>query len=106
MRPCRPSRQGSERLVDVEDVLRPVTSRAAAVGVVTVWLGKTQGWNIGRTQFLIDLVILSGAAFILSPLDVAWSALSAASMGLITGIWLRPDRYAGFSKLSRSNRER
>jgi uncharacterized membrane-anchored protein YitT (DUF2179 family) len=74
------------------------------VGVVTVWLGRTQGWNIGRTQFLIDLVILAGAAFILSPLDVAWSALSAASMGLITGIWLRPERYAGFSKFSRSNR--
>jgi uncharacterized membrane-anchored protein YitT (DUF2179 family) len=74
------------------------------VGVVTVWLGRTRGWNIGRTQFLIDLVILAGAGFILSPIDLAWSALSAASMGLVTGVWLRPDRYAGFSKFSRSSR--
>lgn len=70
------------------------------VGVATVWLGRTRGWNIGRTQFLIDLVILGASSFILSPINLAWSAFSAASMAVITGLWLRPERYTGYSSFS------
>lgn len=75
------------------------------VGVVTVWLGRTRGWNIGRTQFLIDLVILGASAFVLSPANLAWSALSAASMALVTGLWLRPERYTGYSPFSRGGND-
>jgi len=67
------------------------------IGVVTVWLSRKRGWNIGRTQLLIDIVILAAAAAMMPLVSVAWSTLSAASMGLVTGLWLRPGRYAGFS---------
>lgn len=73
------------------------------VGVVTVWLGQTRGWNIGRTQFLFDLTVLGTSTLMLSPSDVGWSGLSAVTMGVVTGLWLRPGRYSGISPLSRSD---
>jgi uncharacterized membrane-anchored protein YitT (DUF2179 family) len=72
------------------------------VGVLTVWLSRTRGWNIGRTQFLLDLVILSASALVLSPLNLLWSALSAGTMGVVTGLWLRPERYTGFSPFTKA----
>ncbi|MBW4330765.1 YitT family protein [Stakelama sp. CBK3Z-3] len=67
------------------------------IGVVTVWLGRTRGWNIGRTQLLIDCCILAVSALVLPPVNIAFSVLGAAAMGGVTGLWLRPGRYVGFS---------
>ncbi|MBO9724707.1 MAG: YitT family protein [Novosphingobium sp.] len=69
------------------------------VGIVTVWLQQRRGWNIGRSQILIDFAILAASSIFL-PLDkLAWSATSAIGMGVVTALWLRPGRYAGFSPL-------
>ena len=67
------------------------------VGVVTLWLAQARGWNVGRTQICIDLVILGGAAFILPPDRVAGSVVSAVTMGALVYVWHKPGRYAGIS---------
>lgn len=67
------------------------------VGVLTIWLYQKRGWNIGRTQILIDLMILGISALFLPAAAVAWSILSAAAMAAIVFLWHRPGRYAGVS---------
>jgi uncharacterized membrane-anchored protein YitT (DUF2179 family) len=62
-------------------------------GVVTLWLQERRGWNAGRTQILIDLLILIAAIPVVSPARLGWSALSAAAISLILIAWHRPDRY-------------
>lgn len=69
------------------------------IGIVTVWLGQTKGCNIGRTQLLIDIAILAASTLVLPLANIAFSALGAGAMGLVTGVWLRPGRYAGFSEM-------
>lgn len=64
-------------------------------GVVTLWLQRTRGWNAGRSQIAIDVVILALSAPIIGPGPLLWSALSAAAMSLILIAWHRPDRYIG-----------
>lgn len=66
-------------------------------GVVTLWLQDSRGWNAGRTQILLDLVILGASALTL-PLDrLLWSTLSAIAMSNVVYLWHRPGRYNGFS---------
>jgi uncharacterized membrane-anchored protein YitT (DUF2179 family) len=67
------------------------------VGVLTLWLQKTRGWNAGRTQIAIDLVILAAAAFALPLANVLWSLVSAAAMSAIVYLWHRPGRYSATS---------
>lgn len=74
------------------------------VGIVTYWLFLKRGWNIGRSQIAIDFAILGASALFLPADKLAWSAVSAISMGLVTGLWLRPGRYAGFSPLRAARR--
>lgn len=64
-------------------------------GVVTLWLQRTRGWNAGRSQIAIDVVILAISAPVISSLQLLWSALSAAAMSLILIAWHRPGRYIG-----------
>lgn len=64
-------------------------------GVITLWLQRTRGWNAGRTQIAIDVVILAISAPVISGPQLAWSALSAASMSLILITWHRPGLYIG-----------
>lgn len=64
-------------------------------GVLTLWLQRTRGWNAGRSQIAIDVVILAISAPVLTATQLAWSALSAAAMSLILIAWHRPGRYIG-----------
>jgi uncharacterized membrane-anchored protein YitT (DUF2179 family) len=64
-------------------------------GVITLWLQRTRGWNAGRTQIAIDVVILGISVPVLSGGQLAWSALSAAAISLILIAWHRPGRYIG-----------
>ncbi|WP_268795966.1 YitT family protein [Sphingomonas sp. Leaf62] len=65
-------------------------------GVVTLWLQRTRGWNAGRTQIAIDLGILATSFAVVAPVQVAWSALSAAAISGILIAWHRPGRYTGY----------
>ena len=64
-------------------------------GVLTLWLQRTRGWNAGRSQIAIDVVILAISAPVITGTQLAWSALSAAAMSLILIAWHRPGRYIG-----------
>jgi uncharacterized membrane-anchored protein YitT (DUF2179 family) len=64
-------------------------------GVITLWLQNTRGWNAGRTQIAIDVVILAISFPVISHGQLAWSALSAAAISLILIAWHRPGRYIG-----------
>jgi uncharacterized membrane-anchored protein YitT (DUF2179 family) len=64
-------------------------------GVLTLWLQRTRGWNAGRSQIAIDVVILAISAPVLTATQLGWSALSAAAMSLILIAWHRPGRYIG-----------
>jgi uncharacterized membrane-anchored protein YitT (DUF2179 family) len=64
-------------------------------GVVTLWLQRTRGWNAGRTQIALDVVILAAAIPVVSTGQFGWSVLSAAAISLILIAWHRPGRYIG-----------
>ncbi|RZM20110.1 MAG: YitT family protein, partial [Sphingomonas sp.] len=64
-------------------------------GVVTLWLQRTRGWNAGRTQIALDVVILAAAIPVVSTGQLLWSVLSAAAISLILIAWHRPGRYIG-----------
>jgi len=64
-------------------------------GVVTLWLQRTRGWNAGRTQIALDVVILAAAIPVVSTGQLVWSVLSAAAISLILIAWHRPGRYIG-----------
>ncbi|SFC51031.1 YitT family protein [Massilia yuzhufengensis] len=64
-------------------------------GIVTLWLQKKYGINAGRTQVLIDAVILLAALAIVEPVLVGWSSLSAIAMSSMVMAWHRPGRYFG-----------
>lgn len=64
-------------------------------GVLTLWLLRTRGWNPGRTQIAIDVLILAAAIPVVSVEKLGWSALSAAAISLVLIAWHRPDRYIG-----------
>lgn len=63
---------------------------------MTLWLQRTRGWNAGRTQIAIDLAILAASFAVVAPVQVAWSALSAAAISGILIAWHRPGRYTGY----------
>jgi uncharacterized membrane-anchored protein YitT (DUF2179 family) len=65
-------------------------------GVITLWLQKKHGINAGRTQLIIDTVILLLAMSVIAPNRLAWSALSAFSMSAMVIAWHRPGRYIGY----------
>lgn len=64
-------------------------------GIVTLWLQKKYGINAGRTQVMIDSVILLLALGLAAPHLVAWSALSAVAMSSMVMVWHRSGRYFG-----------
>ena len=64
-------------------------------GIVTLWLQKKYGINAGRTQVMIDGVILLVALAIVSPELVGWSSLSAIAMSSMVMAWHRSGRYFG-----------
>jgi uncharacterized membrane-anchored protein YitT (DUF2179 family) len=64
-------------------------------GIVTLWLQKQYNINAGRTQIMIDSVILALALLLVAPHLVAWSALSAVAMSGMVMAWHRAGRYFG-----------
>ena len=64
-------------------------------GVITLWLQRTRGWNAGRTQIGLDVLILAAAIPVVSGKQLAWSVLSAVAISLILIAWHRPGRYIG-----------
>lgn len=64
-------------------------------GIVTLWLQKKYGINAGRTQVMIDAVILLVALALVAPQLVGWSALSAVAMSSMVMAWHRAGRYFG-----------
>jgi uncharacterized membrane-anchored protein YitT (DUF2179 family) len=64
-------------------------------GIVTLWLQKKYGINAGRTQVMIDGVILLAALSVVAPERVSWSALSALAMSSMVMVWHRAGRYFG-----------
>lgn len=68
-------------------------------GVMAIWLQRRFGWPIGRTQILVDVVILGLSALILDPAQLVWSALCAFIMGAIVYLWHRPGIYSGSSRM-------
>ena len=65
-------------------------------GVVTLWLFKRYGINAGLSQISFDIVILLVSLSVVSPLRLAWSAVSAIAISGILIAWHRPGRYTGF----------
>ena len=70
-------------------------------GVLTIWLNRKFSWPVGRSQILVDVVVLGLSAAILAPMQLAWSALCALVMGAVVYLWDRPGRYAGMSQMQR-----
>ncbi|MBQ5950332.1 YitT family protein [Massilia sp. ST3] len=64
-------------------------------GIVTLWLQKRYAINAGRTQVMIDSVILMVALTMVEPERVGWSALSAVAMSSMVMAWHRAGRYFG-----------
>lgn len=64
-------------------------------GVLTLWLYKRHGINAGLTQIAMDCVILAISLVVISPAQLAWSALSAAAISGVLIAWHRPGRYTG-----------
>jgi uncharacterized membrane-anchored protein YitT (DUF2179 family) len=64
-------------------------------GIVTLWLQKKYAINAGRSQVLIDSVILLAALAIVAPERVGWSSLSAVAMSSMVMAWHRSGRYFG-----------
>jgi len=64
-------------------------------GIVTLWLQKKYNINAGRTQVMIDSVILLLALGLVAPQLVGWSALSAIAMSSMVMAWHRAGRYFG-----------
>ena len=65
-------------------------------GVLTLWLQRERGWNAGRTQIALDVVILALAIPVVSAQQLGWSILSAAAISGILIAWHRPGRYTGY----------
>jgi uncharacterized membrane-anchored protein YitT (DUF2179 family) len=65
-------------------------------GVLTLWLQRTRGWNAGRTQIALDVVILAIAIPVVAADRLGWSILSAAAISGILIAWHRPGRYTGY----------
>lgn len=64
--------------------------------ILSLWLYKARGINVGIVALVIDLVILTAAAFIVTPIILMWSTISAVAIHLTLFAWHRPGRYIGY----------
>jgi len=64
--------------------------------ILSLWLYRTRGINVGVVALAIDLVILTAAAFVVAPMILLWSAVSAVAIHLTLFAWHRPGRYIGY----------
>lgn len=64
--------------------------------ILSLWLYRTRGINVGIVALCADLIILTAAAFTVTPYILFWSVLSAMSIHLTLFAWHRPGRYIGY----------
>ncbi len=64
--------------------------------ILSLWLYRTRGINVGIVALVLDLVILTAAAFTVTPLILFWSAVSAVAIHATLFAWHRPGRYIGY----------
>ncbi|MDR3525875.1 MAG: YitT family protein [Rhizomicrobium sp.] len=64
--------------------------------ILSLWLYRTRGINVGIVALVIDGVILTAAAFTVTGYVLLWSALSAVAIHMTLFAWHRPGRYIGY----------
>lgn len=64
--------------------------------ILSLWLYRTRGINVGVVALVMDLIILMAAAFTVTPLTLFWSTVSAVAIHLTLFTWHRPGRYIGY----------
>ncbi|GAA0543664.1 uncharacterized membrane-anchored protein YitT (DUF2179 family) [Rhizomicrobium palustre] len=64
--------------------------------IVSLWFYRSRGINVGVTALVIDLMILTAAAFTVNAVTLFWSVLSAVAIHLTLFAWHRPGRYIGY----------
>lgn len=68
-------------------------SSLGGFGVVSLYLQETRGWRAGTVQMVLDGVILLGSVFIVSPMLIGVSLVSALVLNLTLATNHRQDRY-------------
>jgi uncharacterized membrane-anchored protein YitT (DUF2179 family) len=68
---------------------------AGGTGVLCLYLQQEKGINAGKTQLLVDALIISSALFFIDPTKIFYSVLSAAAMSLVMVSNHKPERYLG-----------
>lgn len=64
--------------------------------ILSLWLYRVRGINVGITALVMDLIVLTSAAFAVDLVTLFWSALSAVAIHLTLFAWHRPGRYIGY----------
>lgn len=67
------------------------------VNILAVYLQERHGISAGYFQLAVDLAILAGALFVLSPENLALSVLGAVVVNLVLAFNHKPGRYLGFT---------
>jgi uncharacterized membrane-anchored protein YitT (DUF2179 family) len=70
-------------------------SSLGGIGILAVYLQRDRGWSAGKVQLAFDAVLMASALFVLSPLQVLYSALGALVLSLVLMFNHRPNRYMG-----------
>lgn len=76
-----------------------ITRHRSGVGgtmILALWIHRTRNINLGIVALIIDLMILTAAAFVVKPYVLLWSALSAVAIHATLFAWHRPGRYIGY----------
>jgi uncharacterized membrane-anchored protein YitT (DUF2179 family) len=68
---------------------------AGGTGVLCLYLQRTRGINAGKTQMVIDALVISSSLFQLNPGKILYSILSAAAMSAVMVSYHKPQRYLG-----------
>ena len=68
---------------------------AGGTGVLCLYLQRIRGINAGKTQKVIDSLVISSALFHLNPGRILYSVLSAAAMSAVMVSYHKPARYLG-----------
>lgn len=66
------------------------------VGVAALLLQRTRGWNVGKTQMCVDLVVLLASLAVLDSTRFALSVFSAICINGVLVVNHRPGRYMGY----------
>lgn len=63
------------------------------LNVLVLYLQKAHGWRAGKIQMAFDCAIVLGAAFVVSPPQIAISVLGAVALNLAIATNHKPGRY-------------